>query len=141
MSRFYDAVDESLSLISARSPNCREQEKRGKGSGMVAHPDRPSTSLCLLVNFAQRLRIVQVVRLAVSASGAACRASAVVTRFIPCSCHSPPTPLFSCLTFAFLAQHSFGFLIYAQFNLRFLFYLKLIIYYFFLLRFLLAFGN
>lgn len=140
MSRFYDAVDESLSLISARSPNRGEQKKRGKGSGMVAHPDRPSTWLCLLVKFAQRLRIVQVVRLAVSASGAACRASAVVTRFIPCSCHSP-TPLSACLTFAFLAQHSFGFLIYAQFNLRFLFYLKLIIYYFFLLRFLLAFGN
>lgn len=59
---------------------------------MVAHPDRPSTSLCLLVKFAQRLRIVQVVRLAVSASGAACRASAVVTRFIPCSCPTPPNP-------------------------------------------------
>lgn len=143
MSRFYDAVDESLSLISARSPNRGEQEKRGEGKGEW-HGSTSRQAVNFVVPPGQ-VRTTSANRSSRSPRGIRVRCC------LPCVCgryplyslflpHSP-TPLASFLTFAFLAQHSFGFLIYAQFNLRFLFYLKLIIYYFFLLRFLLAFGN
>lgn len=139
MSRFYDAVDESLSLISARSPSPSGVAGRQAAGSRQQIPSDRQLGLRLLWSSSYN-----VCESFASASGVACQPAC-----LPCVCgryslyswflcpYSASSPPSSCPAH----RHSFGFLIYAQFNLRFLFYLKLIIYYFFLLRFLLAFGN
>lgn len=143
MSRFYDAVDESLSLISTRSPNQVRSRRSGGGEWHGSKSRQIPTGTTKFVPPGQvrtttanrSSRSPPRIRVRCCLPCVVCGRYSLYSLFLPL-----PQPLCP-LPFPSLAQHSFGFLIYAQFNLRFLFYLKLIIYYFFLLRFLLAFGN
>lgn len=90
MSRFYDAVDESLSLISARSPS------PSGVAGRQAAGSKSRQTVNLACASSGQVRTTSASRSpprqVLPVSLPACRASAVITRFIPGSC-APATPL------------------------------------------------